>query len=155
MSTKAPKRAELPQLDLDIQFCFPLYAAGRAVTRRYSALLSEVGLTYPQYVSMLALWGSEEPMSVGDLGDRLRLDSGTLTPVLKRLEAAGFVSRRRDQDDERRVLLEVTEAGWALRERVGDVPERLLTGVGMSVAKVRQLRSLLDELMQGIDATQD
>ena len=75
--------------------------------------------------------------------------------MLKRLEAAGYVSRRRDPADERRVLLEVTDAGWALRERVGDVPERLLTGVGMSVTKVRQLRSLLDELMQGIDATQD
>jgi DNA-binding MarR family transcriptional regulator len=154
MSTTSPE-AGLPQLDLDRQVCFPLYAAGRAVTRRYAVLLAEVGLTYPQYLSMLALWGNNGPLSVGDLGERLRLDSGTLTPVLKRLEAAGYLVRRRDQKDERRVLLDVTEAGWALRKRVGDVPERLLTSMGLPIAKVRELRGLLDELIEGLDSIQD
>jgi DNA-binding MarR family transcriptional regulator len=153
MSRTSPPRAELPQLDLDRQVCFPLYAAGRAVTRRYATLLDEVGLTYPQYLCLLALWEHDGPMTVGQLGDRLRLDSGTLTPVLKRLEAAGHVVRRRDQEDERRVLLDVTDAGWALRERVGDVPERLVSSMGLPLAKARQLRKLLDELIEGLDAS--
>ena len=151
MSTTPAKRAELPQLDLDRQLCFPLYAAGRSVTRRYAALLADVGLTYPQYLCLLALWGSEGPMSVGELGERLRLDSGTLTPVLKRLEAAGHVVRRRDPADERRVLLDVTAAGWTLRDQVADVPERLIAGMGLPVTKARQLRSLLDELLESLD----
>jgi len=151
----SPRKAELPQLELDRQVCFPLYAAGRAVTRRYAVLLAEVGLTYPQYVTLLALWESDEPMSVGELGERLRLDSGTLTPVLKRLEAAGYVVRRRDREDERRVLLDVTDAGWALRVQVADVPERLISSLGLPVAKARQLRSLLDELIESLDATVD
>jgi len=151
MSTTPQKRAELPQLELDRQLCFPLYAAGRAVTRRYGVLLADVGLTYPQYLCLLALWDSDVPMSVGELGERLRLDSGTLTPVLKRLEAAGHVVRRRDPADERRVLLDVTDAGWALRDQVADVPERLMTGTGLPVTKARQLRSLLAELIESLD----
>lgn len=151
MSSTAPQHAELPQLALDRQVCFPLYAAGRAVTRRYTVLLAEVGLTYPQYLCLLALWGDDGPMSVGELGEQLRLDSGTLTPVLKRLEAAGYVVRRRDPADERRVLLDVTDAGWALRDRVADVPERLMSSLGLPVAKARQLRSLLDELIESLD----
>ena len=153
--TRSVRKADLPQLDLDRQVCFPLYAAGRAVTRRYAALLAEVGLTYPQYLTLLALWESEEPISVGELGQRLRLDSGTLTPVLKRLEVAGYVVRRRDNADERRVLLDVTDAGWELRRQVADVPERLLTSMGLPVAKARQLRGLLDELIESLDAAVD
>jgi MarR family transcriptional regulator, organic hydroperoxide resistance regulator len=151
MSTKSPKRTELPQLELDRQVCFPLYAAGRAVTRRYGVLLAEVGLTYPQYLCLLALWGHDGPMSVGELGEQLRLDSGTLTPVLKRLEVAGHVVRRRDPADERRVLLDVTDAGWALRDQVADVPERLIASLGLPATKARQLRSLLDELIESLD----
>lgn len=151
MPTTSPKRTELPQLALDRQVCFPLYAAGRAVTRRYTVLLAEVGLTYPQYLCLLALWEHDGPMSVGELGEQLRLDSGTLTPVLKRLEAAGHVVRRRDAADERRVLLDVTDAGWALREQVADVPERLMASLGLPLTKARQLRSLLDELIASLD----
>jgi DNA-binding MarR family transcriptional regulator len=116
---------------------------------------SAVGLTYPQYLCLFALWEHDGPMSVGQRGERLRLDSGTLTPVLKRLEAAGHVVRRRDQADERRVLLDVTDAGWELREKVGDVPERLITSMGLPIAKARQLRGLLDELIEGLDAWAD
>ncbi len=137
-----------PQLDLDRQVCFPLYAAARAVVRAYGPLLDAVGLTYPQYLTMLALWGSPtEPMTVGELGERLRLDTGTLTPLLKRLEHAGHLSRRRDPDDERRVLLEVTDQGWALRNQVAHVPGELLRSMHLSSDDIAELRRLLDQLL--------
>ncbi|MEV7429514.1 MarR family transcriptional regulator [Nocardioides sp. NPDC092400] len=142
-----------PQLALDEQLCFPLYAATRAVTQRYGELLADVGLTYPQYLALLALWEAGGPVTVGGLGQRLRLDSGTLTPLLKRLEAVGHVSRRRDPADERRVLVEPTEQGWALRDRVAGVPERLLEGMGLSVEELVRLRRDLGTLLDGLDAT--
>ncbi|KAA1426596.1 MarR family winged helix-turn-helix transcriptional regulator [Nocardioides antri] len=141
-----------PQLHLDAQLCFPLYAATRAVTRAYGPLLRDHGLTYPQYLTLLALWDGGDPMSVGDLGSRLRLDSGTLTPLLKRLEQAGFVARRRDPDDERRVLIAVTAAGWELRDQVSDVPSRLVESLGLNATESRQLRRLLDSLLDRLDA---
>ena len=141
-----------PQLDLDAQLCFPLHAATRAVTRAYGPLLREFGLTYPQYLTLLALWEDGEPMTVGELGGRLRLDSGTLTPVLKRLEQAGFVTRRRDADDERRVLVSVTAAGRDLEDRVSDVPTRLVESLGLDAAESRQLRRLLDGLLARLEA---
>jgi MarR family transcriptional regulator, organic hydroperoxide resistance regulator len=140
-----------PQLELDAQICFPLYAATRAVTQTYGRLLAEVGLTYPQYLTLLALWGAEEPLTVGEVGARLRLDSGTLTPLLKRLEAAGFVVRRRDPDDERRVLLEVTHEGWELRDQVAHVPGALVESLAMSAKDGAQLRRLLTELLAHLD----
>lgn len=140
-----------PQLDLDAQLCFPLYAATRAVTRAYGPLLRDVGLTYPQYLTLLALWNDGDPMSVGELGSRLRLDSGTLTPVLKRLEQAGYVTRNRDSDDERRVLVAVTTAGWELRDQVSDVPVRLVESLGLDAAESRQLRRLLGSLLERLD----
>ncbi|GAA4679305.1 MarR family transcriptional regulator [Nocardioides nanhaiensis] len=139
--------APLPQLELDRQFCFPLYAAARAVTRQYADLLAAEQLTYPQYLCLLALWEADAPMTVGEVGARLRLDSGTLTPVLKRLEAAGVVARHRDPDDERRVLVQVTEAGWALRERVADVPMRLVERAELAPEDALALRALLDKLL--------
>lgn len=140
-----------PQLSLDAQLCFPLYAATRAMTQAYTHLLGEAGLTYPQYLTMLALWEAEEPPTVGDLGHRLRLDSGTLTPLLKRLETAGLVVRRRDPADERRVLLEVTGQGIALRDEVADVPEQLARATGLTPREGAQLRRLLDRLLSGLD----
>ncbi|RNM17449.1 MarR family winged helix-turn-helix transcriptional regulator [Nocardioides pocheonensis] len=145
-------RTSFPQLELDAQICFPLYAATRAVTQTYGRLLSDVGLTYPQYLTMLALWGAEEPLTVGEVGARLRLDSGTLTPLLKRLEAAGFVVRRRDPGDERRVLLEVSDQGWELRERVAHVPGALVESLSMSAKEGAELRRLLHELLEHLDA---
>ncbi len=129
-------------LDLDRQLCFPLYATTRAVTRKYGELLAEVGLTYPQYLVMLALW-SRSPQTVGELGDRLRLDSGTLTPLLKRLEAAGRVSRRRDAADERRVIVELSDAGWQLRELVAHVPDDMGQSLGLSDHDEDHLRRIL------------
>jgi MarR family transcriptional regulator, organic hydroperoxide resistance regulator len=139
-----------PRLSLDDMLCFPLYAATRAVQRTYAELLSEVGMTYPQYLTMTALWEADGPLSVRDLGERLLLDSGTLTPLLKRLEVAGHVSRRRDTDDERRVLVEVTEQGEALRDRVAEVPRRLFDAMGLSVEELVDLRGRLRGLLANL-----
>jgi len=135
-----------PQLDLDMQLCLPLYAASRAITRRYGDLLAETGLTYPQYLTMLALWGSA-PMTVGDIGARLFLDTGTLTPLLKRLERAGLVVRRRDQADERRVVIEPTADGWALRERVANVPCELGRALQLTEDESRSLHRSLYQII--------
>lgn len=140
-----------PQLALDQQICLPLYAASRAVTRRYGELLAEVGLTYPQYLCLLALWEADGPLGVGELGTLLHLDSGTLTPLLKRMEAAGLVTRGRDSADERRVLVSLTDDGWALRDRVADVPARLVAGMGMTEADGKALRGLLDRLIDELE----
>src|ERR1700756_3678455 len=121
-----------PQLELDRQLCFALYTASRAVVRAYAPLLEDAGLTYPQYVTMLALWQDpDQPLSVGGLGERLHLDSGTLTPLLKRLASMGYVTRSRDTGDERRVLVSLTADGLALRDRLATVPESFLHCLGM------------------------
>jgi DNA-binding MarR family transcriptional regulator len=137
-----------PQLDLDLQLCFPLYATARAVTRAYAPLLEPHGLTYPQYLTLLALWSGPQTMAVGEIGDRLRLDSGTLTPVLKRLESAGFVERRRDADDERRVLVSLTPAGDALQDELAQVPGQVATSLGLTLEEGIQLRVLLDRVLE-------
>lgn len=110
---------------LDEQLCFALYSASRAVTAAYRPLLDELGLTYPQYLVLLVLW-EDEPCTVGHLGDRLHLDSGTLSPLLKRLESAGLVCRRRSAADERRVDITLTPRGRSLEDRAACIPERLL-----------------------------
>lgn len=144
-----------PQLALDQQICLPLYAASRAVTRRYTELLAEVGLTYPQYLTLLALWEAGEPLSVRELGARLHLDSGTLTPLLKRMETAGLLTRVRDERDERRVMVSPTDQGWGLRARVADIPDQLAGGMGMSAEEGRTLRNLLDRLLSELEPAGD
>lgn len=133
---------------LDQQLCFALYAASRAVVRSYAPLLAPEGLTYPQYLTLLVLWENpDEPFSVGELGRRLHLDSGTLTPLLKRLQAMGIVDRRRDSGDERRVLVVLTDEGVALRGRLALVPRHLAQIVGMDLADVCRLRDQLNDLI--------
>jgi DNA-binding MarR family transcriptional regulator len=146
-------RQRHPQLDLDEQLCFALYDAQRAVTRLYQPLLSELGLTYPQYLVMLVLWADDAPVSVGELGARLHLDSGTLTPLLKRLEQQGVVERRRDPADERRVLISLTDDGAALREPAADVPRCLVESMGVGLGEVIGLRDRLKELTASIERT--
>jgi len=141
------------QLRLDRQLCFALYAASRAVTRAYGPLLEESGLTYPQYVAMLALWGvPDEPLTVGELGTLLHLDTGTLTPLLKRLEALELVTRHRDPADERRVLVTVTKKGWALRDTVASVPGDLFAAVDLDVAEAKDLHALLSRVTATLEA---
>lgn len=119
-----PGDRAFPTLALDDQLCFALYAASRAVTARYRPLLDGIGLTYPQYLVMLVLW-EEGRCTVTRIGRRLRLDSGTLSPLLKRLEAAGLVYRERDPHDERSVVIGLTRTGQGLRRRAARVPQRL------------------------------
>ena len=138
------------QLDLDLQLCFPLYAVSRAIPARYGQLLGEVGLTYPQYLVMLALWEART-MTVGELGDRLRLDSGTLSPLLKRLQAAGLVDRRRDPADERRVQVEPTQDGWQLRERVAHVPAAIAAATGLDPETYLDLKARLANMLCNLD----
>ncbi|WP_172296389.1 MarR family winged helix-turn-helix transcriptional regulator [Pseudoruegeria sp. HB172150] len=126
-------------LTLDRQICFPLYAASNLLTRKYREVLAPLGLTYPQYLVMLVLW-ERAPRSVGELGEKLHLDSGTLTPLLKRMEAAGHVRRSRDPRDERRVQVELTDAGRALKEKAAHVPETLFGAFGMTAEEIEDLR---------------
>lgn len=129
-------------LRLDRMVCFPLYAASNLFTRLYRGVLAELGLTYPQYLVMLVLWEAVgTPRSVGELGQRLHLDSGTLTPLLKRLEQAGLVSRRRDSADERRVLVELTTEGRALRIKAAAVPATLVQALGLPPHEIEALRN--------------
>ncbi|MGY0633688.1 MarR family winged helix-turn-helix transcriptional regulator [Luteimonas sp. A478] len=136
-------------LSLDRQVCFSLYAASNLVTRQYRPLLAELGLTFPQYLVMLVLWESE-PQTVNAIGERLHLDSGTLTPLLKRLETNGFVLRRRDAADERRVLISLTDAGRALRAPARRIPEVFRRDVSFSAAETESLATSLDQLISAL-----
>lgn len=142
-----------PQADvlrLDQQLCFPLYAASNLITRLYRPLLAEIGLTYPQYLVMLVLWESA-PQSVGALGERLHLDSGTLTPLLKRMEAAGLVDRKRDSGDERRVLIALTPKGADLREAALTIPGRLAACIPAPPTRQKEdVRATLLELLAAL-----
>ncbi|WP_036218965.1 MarR family winged helix-turn-helix transcriptional regulator [Marinobacter sp. ES-1] len=150
-----------PMLALDNQICFALYAANRAVTARYRPLLAGLGLTYPQYLVMLVLWelddGGTGPR-VSDLGQRLRLDSGTLTPLLKRLEERKLLLRTRRGDDERVVRIALTDAGRELKARAAGIPEQLLCGLDVEPAQLvalrQQLRGLLAVLEQAEPSAQ-
>lgn len=144
-------RRSYPQLQLDEQLCFALYDAQRAVTRLYQPLLADLGLTYPQYLVMLVLWEADGAVSVGELGARVHLDSGTLTPLLKRLEQQGVVERRRDTADERRVLISLTDDGAALQDRAADVPRCIVEAMGIGLGEVIGLRDRLKELTASID----
>ncbi|MBY4595405.1 MarR family transcriptional regulator [Ottowia caeni] len=138
-----------PILQLDHQLCFALYSASLAMTKLYKPLLEAIGLTYPQYLVMLVLWERDD-ITVSDLGERLFLDSGTLTPLLKRLEASGLVERHRDPQDERRVRITLTPVGRTLRDDAECVPacvlERSRTSVPELQALTRQIQTLRDSL---------
>ncbi|PZH12160.1 MarR family transcriptional regulator [Streptomyces sp. NTH33] len=136
---------------LDDQLCFALYAAQRAVTAAYRPLLDELGLTYPQYLVLLVLWERGET-TVKELAAALRLDYGTVSPLLKRLEAAGLVRRERSAHDERSVLVTVTGRGEELRERAARVPGALLTTTGVGPAEVVRLREELWRLTERAEA---
>lgn len=134
---------------LDQQLCFALYSASGLMTRLYRPLLDPLGLTYPQYLAMLALW-ERSPSTVGELGEALGLDSATLTPLLKRLEAGGLVTRRRDPADERRVLVEPTAKGQALREQARSVPAAMLCNLPLDVDELKYLHHTLTRFVSGL-----
>ncbi|MGP4008868.1 MarR family winged helix-turn-helix transcriptional regulator [Streptomyces sp. 4N124] len=138
-------------LRLDQQICFSLNAASRAFGGLYRVLLKDLGLTYPQYLVMLVLWEHGD-LPVKKLGEHLRLDSGTLSPLLKRLETAGLVRRERSARDERSVEVRLTEEGTALRERALEVPRRIGAATGFDLDEIRELRTRLDRLTTALDA---
>jgi DNA-binding MarR family transcriptional regulator len=144
-------------LKLDNQLCFVLYACSRGLTRTYRPLLVELGITYPQYLVMLVLW-EKDGVSVKALGERLFLDSGTLTPLLKRLESGGLVERRRSREDERRVVIRLTAKGRSLKKRAYAVPETLLCRSGLTAEQFTGLKIQLEFLLErirGFDAGGD
>ncbi|MFF7384562.1 MarR family transcriptional regulator [Streptomyces griseoluteus] len=147
----AADAADPDWLRLDRQICFSLNAASRAFNGVYRVLLQDLGLTYPQYLVMLVLW-ERGALPVKQLGERLRLDSGTLSPLLKRLEGAGLVRRERSASDERSVRVTLTGEGTALRERALEVPRRIAAATGADPAEIGELRDRLDRLTGALDA---
>ncbi len=148
MSEKNREPQGYTQLHLDNQLCFPLYAAARKVVNEYNPLLKPYGLTYTQYIVFLALWETENGKAkVGDLGRRLYLDCGTLTPLLKKMEESGWLNRCRCKVDERVVYVSLTEEGWMLREKLKDIPEKV--GRCMTIGKedAEVLYTLLHRLL--------
>ncbi len=137
-------------LALDRQVCFALAVASRRVIGLYRPLLDPMGLTHPQYLVMLALW-EQEPLTVAELGRRLSLEPATLSPLLKRLEGGGLVTRERDPDDERALAVRLTPRGTALRARATQVPPAILARIGMDVAELEELRDGLTRLIAAAD----
>ena len=140
-----------PQLRLEHQLCFLFHRISRDLTAAYRPLLADLGLTYPQYLVMLVLWESDG-LGVGEIGDRLCLDSGTLSPLLRRLESAGLVTRRREPADERRVTVHLTPDGLALRARAADVPAALVARLVDDEPGYRSLHAELTALASRLEA---
>ena len=149
MSERARKadRDDLPQLNLDNQLCFPLYAAARKVVNAYTPVLKPLGLTYTQYIVLLALWETGTA-TVGELCRRLYLDCGTLTPLLKKMEESGWITRSRSREDERVVTVSLTDSGWALQTQAAGVPERMSGCAAIPAEKAETLRALLYSLLE-------
>ncbi|MBP1974859.1 DNA-binding MarR family transcriptional regulator [Cohnella thailandensis] len=136
-------------MKLENQFCFAVYACAREITKLYHPLLKDLNLTYTQYITLLALW-ERDAVTVKELGERLYLDSGTLTPLLKKLEAAGYLTRTRDPVDERSVRIVLTEQGRALKAKACTIPERLYLQSGMSAEQLEAIRSQMTDMLARI-----
>ena len=136
----ARKQAADPALRLDNQICFAIYSTAHAFNRVYKPLLDRLRLTYPQYLVMLVLWERDD-VPVKDIGERLSLDSGTLTPLLKRLETAGLIKRTRSTEDERQVLIALTPQGQALRDKAKAVPQSILAATACSIGELSAMKN--------------
>lgn len=143
-------RTKYPQLQLDSQLCFPLYACARKVIGAYTPLLKPLGLTYTQYIVMLELW-EKEKVKVGELGHRLYLDCGTLTPMLKKMEESGWLTRCRCKVDERVVYVALSDKGRALREQVKDIPGQVGSCITLPQEEAFELYRLLHKLLDSIE----
>lgn len=150
MPDDIPSSPSPDPLSLDRQLCFALYSASLAMTKLYKPLLTPLGLTYPQYLVMMVLWEHQD-LTVNDLGKHLQLDSGTLTPLLKRLEAAGLVQRQRDHDDERRVRITLTPEGILLKDKAQAVPKAIACQVAMPHHELLSLRTTLTDLRERLN----
>jgi len=136
-------------LALDNQLCFRFYRINKLMNRMYAPLLKELGLTYPQYLVMMVLWGSDKPVSVSDIGEALDLDSGTLSPLLKRMESNEIISRVRSVEDERTVMILLTEHGKSMKQQAACIPEAMLAKTGLGAEEFIQLKATLDTLIAG------
>jgi DNA-binding MarR family transcriptional regulator len=143
-------KSDLDLLSLDKQLCFSLYSASLAMTKAYKPLLEKIGLTYPQYLVMLVLWQHDDVL-VKDIGKALFLDSGTLTPLLKRMESAALLTRQRDKADERQVRITLTPHGKALKEAAQTIPGQLLCASGQSTETLMQLCGQLTQIRDGLN----
>ena len=141
--------ANYDALKLENQLCFPLYACAKEIVRRYKPFLDEIDLTYTQYIAMMVLW-ERRSVTVKELGSLLFLDSGTLTPLLKKLESKGYVTRERSEDDERVLNVTVTEQGMALREQAVEIPAKMAGCVCLSREDAATLYTVLHKIMSGI-----
>ena len=146
-ATKLPRARDLQRLDY--QLCFALYSSSLVMTKLYKPVLSALGLTYPQYVVLLVLWETDA-IGVGELGERLYLDSGTLTPLLKRMESAGLLVRERAASDERRVIVTLTVAGRALRRKAERVPMQVACATGCKLDEISALTAQLKALRSNV-----
>jgi DNA-binding MarR family transcriptional regulator len=135
------------QLKLENQICFPIYAASRLITREYQPLLDELGLTYPQYLVLMVLWESDG-LPVNEIGQKLLLNTNTVTPLLKRMEAQGVVARRRSAEDERRVIVSLTSQGRALQEQAVAIPAKLVAGLNADGVDEQALHDMLAQLQK-------
>jgi DNA-binding MarR family transcriptional regulator len=136
-------------LKLDNQLCFTIYACSREISRLYRPLLDELGITYPQYLVLLVLW-EKQASTVKELGEQLYLDSGTLTPMLKRMEAAGLIIRQRSSEDERKVVIQLTEEGHSLRKKAACIPKFLLTQSEISKEEFARLLNQFKKLLERV-----
>ena len=134
-------------LKLENQLCFPLYACAKEVVRRYTPLLEPLGLTYTQYIAMMVMW-EHKSISIKDMGKLLYLDSGTLTPMLKKMESAGLICRKRSEDDERIVMVSITERGEELHNKAADIPSKMAGCLTIGSDEAMQLYTLLHKLMK-------
>ncbi|MCQ2531333.1 MAG: MarR family transcriptional regulator [Saccharofermentans sp.] len=137
-------------LKLDNQLCFPLYAVSKEIVRKYTPFLKEIDLTYTQYIVMMVMW-EDRTITVKDLGKRLFLDSGTLTPLLKTLEKKGLVTRNRDEDDERVLLVSVTKEGMNLREKAVEIPSKIGGCIDLSKEETIELYTILRKLLKDFE----
>lgn len=133
-------------LKLENQLCFPLYACAKEMVRKYKPFLDEIGLTYTQYIAMMVLW-QQKSLTVKELGAYLYLDSGTLTPLLKKLENEGLVSRQRDARDERSVIISISEKGMALRDQAISIPQKMGDCINLSPNETKDLYTMLYKLL--------
>lgn len=137
-------------LKLENQLCFPLYACSKEIVRRYKPYLDKIDLTYTQYITMMVMWEVKQ-INVKDLGEKLYLDSGTLTPLLKKLESKDYVKRERSKHDERNLIVTITEKGEALKSKAVDIPEKVSACMTLSEDKAKALYSVLYEILDSME----
>ena len=140
------KKEKFDKLNLDNQLCFPLYVAARQITSKYASILKPFGLTYTQYIVFLALW-EKDKVTMGELGNRLHLDNGTLTPLLKKMETLGYIERCRCKEDERVVKIVLTKKGISLKDDVKNIPDEIGSCVNLTKDEMISLRKILDKII--------